>query len=153
MTIYLGADHGGFEYKEFLKEYFDSKKIPYIDEGAHSYEQSDDYIEYAAQVAHKVLADPDNIGIVICRNGGGVSITANKIKGIRASVSFAPGHAASLRKDDHANILALPADYITKEEALKIVDSFLSHQFSQEERHIRRVKKVKKLENDNSGNS
>jgi len=86
------------------------------------------------------------MGVLICANGVGISIAANKFDGIRAALSWNPKHAASSRNDDGTNILVLPADYVTKEEALEILQTWLSTNFSGEDRHIRRIQKISELE-------
>lgn len=88
-----------------------------------------------------------NKGIVICRNGVGVSMFANKIKGIRAGISWNPKQAKSSRNDDNTNVLALPSDYIDSKTALEIVDVWLKTKFSNDKRHLRRLAKVRSIEN------
>ena len=82
--------------------------------------QYDDYPDFAKLVAEKIQENFENMGVLICANGVGMSIAANKFDGIRAALSWNPKHAASSRNDDGTNVLVLPADYVTKEEALEI---------------------------------
>lgn len=91
---------------------------------------------------YEATKEVDTYAIIICRNGVGVSIMANKTKGVRCALSFSPEHAKSARQDDNANFLALPADYISKEVALQTALAFLETPFSNQERHVRRLKKT-----------
>lgn len=144
--IYISSDHRGFELKNYLVKEFSLKGIKISDLGPEILDQSDDYPDYARLVAQKIQEDTENKGILICANGVGISIAANKFKGVRAALSWNPKHAESSRTDDNSNILVLPADYITKEEALEITQRWLITVFSNEERHLRRLEKVSKLE-------
>ncbi len=148
MSIYIGSDHGGFELKTYLLEKLKDKGIIIEDVGPYRKEMTDDYPDYAAPLSKKVAEQPFNRGILICRNGVGESIAANKINGIRAGLSWNVQHTISARKDDDINILAMPADYIDTETALHMVEAFLNTTTSTEERHLRRRIKLKQLEND-----
>jgi ribose 5-phosphate isomerase B len=144
--IYISSDHRGFELKKFLVEELEKEDIHIEDLGPKDINPEDDYPDYAKIVAEKIQENPENMGIVICANGVGISIAANKFDGVRAALSWNPVHAASTRNDDGANVLALPADYITKEEALITVQRWLTTNFSGEERHIRRLVKLASFE-------
>ncbi len=144
--IYISSDHRGFELKKFLVEELEKDDIHIEDLGPKDINPEDDYPDYAKIVAEKIQENPENMGIVICANGVGISIAANKFDGVRAALSWNPVHAASTRNDDGANVLALPADYITKEEALITVQRWLTTNFSGEERHIRRLVKLASFE-------
>jgi RpiB/LacA/LacB family sugar-phosphate isomerase len=146
--IYIGSDHGGFALKEQIKEFLDEAKLPFEDLGPTILNPGDDYFDYAAPVAEKVAADPlDNLGIVICRSGQGVNIVANKFKGVRAALVWNVKEAKMSRTDDLVNILSLPADYISADVTKNIVKTWLSTPLGAEERHVRRVQKIKDLEN------
>ncbi|MBU1132999.1 MAG: RpiB/LacA/LacB family sugar-phosphate isomerase [Patescibacteria group bacterium] len=139
--IYITSDHGGFELKKYIVE-----NIPELtDLGPSEFDPEDDYPDFVPPLVDKVLEDKENMGIVICRNGVGVSMAANKFKGIRAALSFNIKHAESSRKDDNSNVLALPSDYISHEEAIEIVKTWLNAPFSNKERHVRRVAKVNNM--------
>ena len=144
MKVYLGADHRGFELKEFLKEHLSEVEI--VDKGAYEINPVDDYVDFAKAVAEEVVQAPDNRGILICGSGVGVDIAANKIDGVRAGLIEEATQAKSARMDDDINILCLSADQLTAEKALEITKVFLSTPFSQEERHQRRLDKIKELE-------
>ena len=145
--IYLGSDHGGFEIKEQIKSYLVTRGLPFLDLGAQEFVDGDDYPEYATAVAEAVAEHPSkDVGILACRSGQGVCITANKIKGIRAAVVWNTQAAAASRNDDFANVLCLPSDYVTATAAQDIVRAFLETEWSQDARHIRRIKKITQLE-------
>ena len=144
--IYISSDHRGLELKKYLVESLASAGLEIVDLGPKDLDPEDDYPEYAKLVAEKIQEDFENMGVLICANGVGISIAANKFDGIRAALSWNPKHAASSRNDDGTNILVLPADYVTKEEALEILQTWLSTNFSGEDRHIRRIQKISELE-------
>jgi len=140
--VYLAADHGGFELKEKIKAYLIQSSTQYEDLGATELIPNDDYDDYVLKLVERVRYDEGSRGIVICRNGVGVSMLVNKFKGIRAALSFSPKHVASSRNDDDSNVLALPSDYVDGPLALEIVKTWLQTPFSGADRHIRRVGKV-----------
>ena len=144
--IYLGADHGGFDLKEELKKYLAEEKEETEDMGASSLDPNDDYTDFIIPVAKQVASTPNSLGIIIGRSGNGEVIAANKIKGIRAALCLNETMAEKAKDHNNANILSLGADYISVEEAKKIVRRFLDTPFSNEERHIRRLKKIEELE-------
>src|SRR3989344_5984779 len=111
--IYVSSDHGGLELKNKLVAYLTQKNVEVTDMGPFELDSDDDYPEYVLPVVEAVLGAKDNKGMLICRNGEGVSMLANKFKGVRAVLSWNSNHAKSSRNDDDTNILALPADYIT----------------------------------------
>jgi len=138
--IIIGCDHGGFELKEavkkFLKEGYEDI-TPELD-------KEDDYPDIALEVANKV-AGTNALGIIICGTGIGVSITANKVKGIRAALCHNEFTAQMAREHNNANVLCMGGRVLEEAEALKIVKKFLETKFSTEERHNRRVKKMDEL--------
>ncbi len=146
--IYISSDHRGFEMKKFIVDKFLSESLGIVDLGPITPEPEDDYPDYARLVAQKIQENPENLGILICANGVGVSIAANKFKGVRAALSWNSKHAKSTRTDDGANVLTLPANYITNEEALEIVETWLSTNFSGEDRHLRRLIKLSQIESE-----
>lgn len=145
--IYIGADHRGYELKEKLKAYLTELNIILEDLGAKELIADDDYPDYALMVARKVAEDSENNrGILICGSGVGVDIVANKIKGIRSALCFDAKQAQASRNDDNANILSLPADYISEDLAKEITKAWLETPFSGSEHYMRRVEKIKKIE-------
>ena len=130
--IALGCDHGGYELKQEIIKYLEENNIEYKDFGCDSTD-STDYPIYAKRVA---------IAIQICGTGIGISITANKFKGIRAALCSDCFSAEATRLHNNANILAMGGRVVGPGLAVKIVDTFLNTPFSEEERHIRRIKQI-----------
>lgn len=145
--IYIGADHRGFELKEKIKNWLSEWGYGYEDTGAFLYDKNDDYPDFAKNVAEKVLQSPDSRGILICGSGVGVAIAANKIKNVRAGTAINAKQIKDSISDEDTNVLAVSADYISENEAKEIVKSFLETKFSGEERHVRRINKIKEIEN------
>lgn len=137
----IGCDHGGFELKQEIIRHLESKGIEYRDFGTYSAE-SCDYPDYARPVAEAVAAGEYERGILICGTGIGVSITANKVRGVRCALCGDCFSAEATRQHNDANILALGARVTGPGLALMIVDTFLSTPFSGDERHIRRIGKI-----------
>lgn len=148
--LYLGAGHRGFELKEQLKLYLLKEKISFIDCGDLNYKKDDDYPDYAKKVAEKIQASNFQArGILICGSAEGVCITANKFQGIRAAIV---GHVQQTKlavQHDHANVICFPADILSVQRARSLVSVFLKTQPSKAERHLRRINKIKKIENQN----
>lgn len=140
-TVAIGSDHAGYELKESIKKYMEEKGYQMEDHGTSSSE-STDYPEYAHAVANSVAEDNDvNQGILICGSGNGISMSANKHSGIRAALCWDKEVAVLAKQHTDANIVALPAGFITTEEALGIIDAFLEEEF-EGGRHQRRVDKI-----------
>ena len=147
MKIFLGADHGGFAAKEEIKKRLTEWGYDFIDLGNKELDPQDDYPDYGNAVAEKVAENPEEYrGILFCRSGVGMNIVANKVKGIRAVQVFDEKMAEASRRHDDTNILSLAADYLTGEMMEKIVQVWLKTLFSGEERHVRRLNKIKELE-------
>ena len=126
MTIFIGADHRGFELKDQIIEYLQSKNIRTEDLGNYEYDPQDDNPIYAQKIAQAVLQNPDvYLGIVICGSGVGVSIAANRYKGIYCGVALNPDQVKSIREHDHINILSIAADYQSFDEVKKMIDIFI----------------------------
>ncbi len=147
--IYLGADHAGLQLKERIKQCLDKEGQSYVDIGATEAIPIDDYPDYAAQVAKKVLENGNNLGILVCGSGAGVCITANKFKGIRAAVAVKAEEIKKINEHTDINVLCLSGWKLSFTEAIKIVKTFLKTQFSGDERHVRRIGKIKKIEEEN----
>lgn len=148
MIIYIGADHRGFELKERIKKYLSDKNYKVEDVGNHYYDESDDYPDFAIKVAENISKSPNhNAGIVICGSGVGVDIVANKFIGVRSALAANEDQIIAARKDDDVNVLALAAEFISEEDAQKIVDLFLETKFDEEDRHERRLEKIEEMEN------
>lgn len=142
-VIYLGADHRGFSLKEEIKKYLEQQGHEFRDLGNVAFEMDDDYPDFVFPVAHQISeGDTGHKGIVVCGSGVGACIAANKVKDIRAGLITAAEQAVKAREDDDMNILCLPADFVNRDEVYEIVDAFLSTDFSNDERHIRRLEKI-----------
>ncbi|KKW26568.1 MAG: hypothetical protein VF00_C0004G0012 [candidate division Kazan bacterium GW2011_GWB1_52_7] len=147
--IYLGTDHRGFELKEKIKQWLGEWRQPFEDLGNTVYDKEDDYPDFAAQVARRVAENPtENRGILLCGSAVGVDIVANKFRGVRSAVVWSDNEALvkQSRQHDGANVLALPADHLTEEQARKIVKLWLETPPPSEERHLRRLQKIADLE-------
>lgn len=143
MTIFIGADHRGFELKNKLIEYLQEKNIRVQDLGNYQYDVNDDYPDFSNKVAEAVLQNPaEFLGIVICGSGVGVAIATNRQKGIRCALGFAANQVTHARENDHINVLALPSDLIDLDQAKLLVDAFLSSTPKEEEKYLRRIKKL-----------
>ncbi|MFN3554397.1 MAG: ribose 5-phosphate isomerase B [Bacteroidales bacterium] len=138
--IGLASDHAGFELKLKVKQYLYEKGISTEDFGTHSSE-STDYPDYVHPLALAIGKGEFALGIVICGSGNGVNITANKHQHIRSALCWTPEIASLARMHNDANVLALPARFISPELALEIVDAFLSSRF-EGGRHQTRVNKI-----------
>jgi ribose 5-phosphate isomerase B len=147
MLIYIGADHRGFELKEAIKKYLSNAGYECVDFGNDKLDKNDDYTDFAIAVAKEVSKDPSvGKGILICGSGVGVDIVANKFRNVRSSLCFSPDQAMVARKDDDANILSIPADFVDEEKAKKIVAVWLQTKFDGEPNHARRLSKLEELE-------
>ncbi|MCL5072981.1 MAG: ribose 5-phosphate isomerase B [Actinobacteria bacterium] len=143
--IYLGSDHAGFELKEKIKDFLKGLGYQYEDLGPKTLVPGDDYPDYAYLVA-KQTAKSDSRGILICSSGVGMCITANKVKGIRAVDAYNVKLAQKSREHNNTNVLCIGQDYISPELAKEIIKTWLETDFSTEEKHQRRVKKIADIE-------
>jgi ribose 5-phosphate isomerase B len=137
--IAIGNDHTAYEMKKAIMEYLDKNGIAYKDYGCNEILASD-YPKYAKLVGRAIQNKECNMGIIICGTGIGISITANKMKGIRAALCHDCFSAEAARLHNDANVLALGARVIGTGLAVKILDTFLHTDFSKDERHISRIK-------------
>jgi len=140
MKIGIASDHAGFELKEQLRQYLESKGIEVHDYGTSS-EDSCDYPDYAHPLAEAVESQKEDLGLIMCGSGNGINMTANKHQGIRSALAWLPEIASLARQHNNANVLALPARYLSQEEAKNILDAFLDSEF-EGGRHERRVNKI-----------
>ena len=136
--IALGSDHGGYDMKKAIMEYLDEQKIPYKDFGCYD-KSSCDYPLFGRAAAEAVASGECEKGIVVCTTGIGISMVANKIKGVRAALCTDPYCAKMTRLHNDANVLALGGGVTGKNMALEIVEVFLHTEFSEGENHIRRI--------------
>jgi ribose 5-phosphate isomerase B len=138
--IAIGADHAGFNLKEKIKHHLDKQGFKVFDKGCFS-DESIDYPDFGHPVADMVEKNNDILGILICGSGNGINMTANKHQGIRSALCWTPEIASLARQHNDANILALPARFISTELAIEIVDLFLNTAF-EGGRHAHRTAKI-----------
>lgn len=146
MKIAMGSDHGGFDLKEQIKAWLQENGHEVVDFGCHS-KESCDYPDFGAAAARAVASGQCERGIVICTTGIGISITANKVKGIRCALCSDPWSAEMTRRHNDANMLAMGAGVVGPLLAQQIVEAFLSFAF-EGGRHQRRVNKIMAVENE-----
>ncbi len=146
--IIIGADHAGFELKNKVIEYFKENNMKYVDVTDYDRNDDDDYTEVAINVCAGVLESKENLGIAICGSGIGISIACNKVKGIIAAPCFNEYTATMSRRDNNANVLCLGGrlEYSKdRESVITIIRAYLDTKFDGE-RHLRRVNKIKEME-------
>ena len=144
--IAIGCDHAGYSLKEVIKKHFDEKNIKYVDFGTYG-EDSVDYPVYAGKVSEAVQSGNCSLGILICGTGIGMSMAANKHKNIRAAVCTDVFSAQATRSHNDANICCLGSRVLQNESLAKdIADAFIFTDFSNDERHIRRVNMLNALD-------
>ena len=139
-VIALASDHAGFQKKQVIKKYLEDHHITYKDLGNNS-EESVDYPIYAHKIGNAIEKGEFEMGITFCGSGQGISIAANKHKGVRSAVCWSPEIAALARQHNDANICAVPARFVSDDEAIAIVDAFLNADF-EGGRHARRVAQI-----------
>ena len=139
--IAIACDHGGFAYKQTIMQHLADRQIEFRDFGTYT-PDSCDYPDYAKPVARAVASGEYDKGILICGTGIGMSLAANKIRGIRAAVCGDAFSARATREHNDANILCMGARVISEAKALEITDIFLDTPFSGDERHSRRISKI-----------
>ena len=144
VKIAIGSDHRGFRLKEALKSFMEEKGISYEDLGTHS-EESFDYPDVAIPLAEKVARGDYDFGILICMTGIGMSIAANKVKGVRAALVYTPEFAEKARAHNNANVLCMPGGHISVDAAQRALELFLTTEF-EGGRHERRLKKIEAYE-------
>lgn len=149
--IYIGSDHAGYELKEKLKVFLTESNYKVVDKGAFKLDQGDDYPDYIIPVAKSVAQDPGSFGIIIGGSGQGEAMSANKIDGIRATEYYGgvPEVVKVSRSHNDANVLSLGARFVGDEEAEEVVTLFLETKFSNDQRHVKRIDKIKEEEINN----
>ncbi|MFA6105690.1 MAG: RpiB/LacA/LacB family sugar-phosphate isomerase [Patescibacteria group bacterium] len=145
--LYISSDHAGYQLKKLLTDKLENVlKIKFEDLGPVNFDADDDFPDFAIPLAKKVAKDKANRGILICGSGHGMCIAANKIKGIRAILGASIESAELGRRDNDANILCLSGRTLSTEHAVAIVKHFLDTEFDNQERRLRRLKKISELE-------
>jgi ribose 5-phosphate isomerase B len=146
MRIGLASDHGGFELKQELAKTIAAAGHELLDLGAHTYDAADDYPDFAAALARAVAAGEVERGVLICGSGVGASVAANKIHGVRAAICHDTYSAHQGVEHDDMNVLVLGGRVVGIEVAHELVRAFLGAKFTSEPRHLRRLNKVKALD-------
>lgn len=149
MKIGIASDHRGYSLKQKLIEYFENNDYTVIDYGTNS-EESTDYPDYAFKLGENVVAKNVDFGVAICGSGIGISIACNKVKGIRCAKVSNKEEAEITRIDNNSNIVAF-SEKVSFEEAKEIIKTFISTEFSTEEKHHRRVDKITSYEEEHNG--
>lgn len=144
MKIFLASDHAGFEHKETLAAALRAGGHEVVDMGPHAFDPADDYPDFCIPLARAVAGEPGSFGVVLGGSGQGEAMAANRIKGARAAVYYG-GESKMLalsREHNDANILALGARFLSKEDVLAAAMDWFSSPFSGDERHVRRIRKL-----------
>ncbi|ORB76321.1 ribose-5-phosphate isomerase [Mycobacterium scrofulaceum] len=139
MRVYLGSDHAGFELKQRIIEHLEASGHEPVDCGAYTYDAEDDYPAFCIAAAARTVADPESLGIVLGGSGNGEQIAANKVPGARCALAWSVETATLAREHNNAQLIGIGGRMHTVEEALAIVDAFLTAQWSKAERHQRRI--------------
>lgn len=147
MKICLGTDHAGFEFKEQIKEYLNKNQYEVFDCGAFKFDPNDDYPDYVSKVGENVGKETDSYGVVFGKSGAGECMVANKYKNVRAFLAVNEENVKLAREHNDANVISIGSEIITSDLAKKLIELFLKTPFSNEERHIRRINKIKDIEN------
>ena len=142
MKVSIGNDHAGTQYKLKIIEYLDKKNFKIKNHGTNN-EESVDYPDFIHPVAEDVTSNKSDFGIIICGSGNGASMSANKHKGVRSALCWSNEICKLAREHNDANILSVPARYVTIKEALEMIETFIETPF-EGGRHLRRVEKINK---------
>ncbi|MBR2830764.1 RpiB/LacA/LacB family sugar-phosphate isomerase [Candidatus Saccharibacteria bacterium] len=142
MEVFVGADYRGFELKESLKRFLAEKGFSVVDEGAYERSEGDDFNEPAIKVATAVRENLGSRGILICDSAHGMTMQANRFRGVRAAHAGSVESAKLAREHDDANVLCLSAHFVGPEEAEKITEAFLTTDFVELERRVRRINRL-----------
>ena len=149
MKIYIGADYRGFEKKNMLVKFLRGQGHDVYDQGSYTYDEGDDFIDPAIAVSKNVLENPGSVGILLCGSGHGVTIQANRFRGIRATRCDSTASAVTAREHDNSNVLCLSAQTLDDTTAQAIVTTFLTTEFEPLERRVNRIKRLDER-NDNA---
>lgn len=150
--IYLGSDHAGFQLKERIKNMLEHEGYSVHDEGNTAYDQADDFPDFAAKVGRNVARGRTARGILFCSNGVGMCIAANKVPGIRAVLAHDKDMIQEAVTDNDVNVLCLGQDKVSMKEGEELVRTFLNAKFAGEERYVRRIGKLKELDEEKISN-
>lgn len=147
--IYLASDHRGYELKEKIKKWLKNWQYEFADLGNDHLDAEDDYSDFAIKVAKKISkgkkGNKDDMGILSCGSGVGMDIVANRLEGVRCGLGFSPQQIRIAKRDDDLNCLSLAADFVSEDEAKRIIEMFLETKFASGEKYGRRIKKIEKI--------
>jgi ribose 5-phosphate isomerase B len=146
MRVYLGSDHAGYEVKMHLVGELARRGYEAIDVGPHAFDPDDDYPGYCFATATQVVADPGSLGVVVGGSGNGEQIAANKVPGVRAALAWNAETAELARLHNDANVVAIGARQHGLDEAMQLVERFVTTGFSGNERHARRIAQIAEYE-------
>ena len=146
MRVHIASDHAGYKLKAIAITHLENNGHEVIDHGALTYDPQDDYPSFCFEAAQATVNDPGSLGIVIGGSGNGEQIAANKVRGARAALAWNLQTARLAREHNNANVVGIGARMHTSEEALEIIDAFLSEPYSNEPRHQRRIEILADLE-------
>ena len=146
MQVFIGADYRGFERKQSLIRFLIEKGYEVVDEGAYEYQEGDDFNDPAVAVASAVRENLGSIGILVCDSAHGVTMQANRFKGVRAAHCGSIESAKLAREHDDANVLCLSAHFVDDEKAHEIVQAFIDTAFTNLERRVRRINRLDERE-------
>lgn len=149
MKVFIGADHRGFALKNALAKWLAAHGYSVGDCGPAALNPEDDYPDYALRVAQSVAGFAGARGVLVCGSGVGMDVVANKVRGVRATLGFAPDEIVHGRARDDINVLTLPADKLEPHDAEALVELFLMTPFGAAERDMRRQKKIADIEAQN----
>lgn len=150
MRLHIGSDHAGLELKAILIDHLTTAGHEVTDHGPFVYDGLDDYPLFCIPAAQAVAADPESLGIVLGGSGNGEQMAANKVKGIRAALVWSAETAQLAREHNDANVISIGGRMHSSEVCKELIDVFISTPFSNDERHIRRIKQVADYENNGS---
>jgi len=148
MRVHIATDHAGLEFKDALTEHLAALGYEVVDHGAYEYDAEDDYPQFCIAAAQAVAAEPGSLGVVFGGSGNGEQISANKVPGIRAALAWSIETAKLAREHNDANVVGIGARQHSQEDAFKIIDAFLTTDFTDAERHVRRIGQIAQFENE-----
>ena len=147
MRVHIGTDHAGFELKQHLVQWLRGKGFEVVDHGPAAYDPADDYPGFCIACAEGVIADPGSLGIVLGGSGNGEQMAANKVRGVRAALAWNDDTARLAREHNDANVVSLGARQHDVATCERLIDLFLTTDFSGDERHIRRIGQLADYDN------
>ncbi|MDO5052458.1 MAG: ribose-5-phosphate isomerase [Pseudoclavibacter sp.] len=152
MRLHIATDHAGLEFSHLLQEHLRNRGHELVDHGPTAYDPLDDYPSFCIAAARAVAEDwragTPSLGIVLGGSGNGEQMAANKVRGVRAALVWNEQTARLAREHNNANVVAIGARQHTREEAIALVEAFLAEPFSDEERHVRRIRQLAEYERD-----